>query len=285
VLLASLVGMAAAYSIFVGGDAWEYLQYANRYVTPAVPLLIVLAAIGCREVVEWPVARARLAILGLALVALSATWGSTALGADADGFNLRNGFNLDRLARAHWMALAGALALLLVCLLLVGRGRVSLGTAALASALIVVVSLPAWTEWSRDAGHLVRQNEYETRVGLKLGEIAHGEPPVAVVAGGTIPYWSTLPAVDLLGKSDATIATGPSVRAAFLPGHTKWSYRYSICTLRPALVTQLFEATAADRRLITRCGYERVWDDFYVRRGETGFDRGALARVVFGTRR
>lgn len=281
-LLMVLFGAAAGYSVFVGGDAWEYLQYANRYLTPVVPLLIVLAALGCREVVSWPRARAATAIFGLALVATGATLGATALHEDGNGFNLRNGLNAGLLTRAHWIALAGGLALLLFCLLLLAR-RPALATGAIAGALIVLVTLPAWTAWAHDAGHLVRQNEQETRLGLELGSIAHGRPEVAVVAGGTIPYWSTLPAVDLLGKSDATVATGPDVRAGFLPGHTKWDYRYSICTLRPALVTQLFEATPADRHLIEGCGYDHIWDDYYVRRDQDAFDRQALARMVFET--
>ena len=28
----------------MGGDAWEHLQYANRYITPAMPGLLVLCA-------------------------------------------------------------------------------------------------------------------------------------------------------------------------------------------------------------------------------------------------
>ena len=33
-----------AYSTYVGGDAWEYLGGANRYVAIAMPLLVVLLA-------------------------------------------------------------------------------------------------------------------------------------------------------------------------------------------------------------------------------------------------
>ncbi len=33
----------AAYSVWVGGDAWDYFGFSNRYLTPAVPLLFVVA--------------------------------------------------------------------------------------------------------------------------------------------------------------------------------------------------------------------------------------------------
>src|SRR5581483_1009844 len=33
-----------AYSMYVGGDAWEWMPVVNRYVAPGVPLLLVGAA-------------------------------------------------------------------------------------------------------------------------------------------------------------------------------------------------------------------------------------------------
>ena len=39
----------AAYSAYVGGDAWEYMGYTNRYLTTVVPVLSILAAAGLRE--------------------------------------------------------------------------------------------------------------------------------------------------------------------------------------------------------------------------------------------
>ena len=45
-LLLALVVAQLAYSVWVGGDAWEWMDYANRYVTVAVPAMAVLAAGG-----------------------------------------------------------------------------------------------------------------------------------------------------------------------------------------------------------------------------------------------
>lgn len=39
----------AAYSAWVGGDAWEYVTTCNRYLATAVPLLSALAAVGTAE--------------------------------------------------------------------------------------------------------------------------------------------------------------------------------------------------------------------------------------------
>ena len=44
VLLLGLPLGLLAYSVYVGGDAWEWMPIANRYVTPGLPLLIAAAA-------------------------------------------------------------------------------------------------------------------------------------------------------------------------------------------------------------------------------------------------
>ncbi len=153
----------------------------------------------------------------------------------------------------------------------------------LVAALLLGVTLPAWLEWVRDSGHLVDRNASEAREGLALHEAATDDPTIAVVAAGNMPYWSMLPTVDLLGKSDPVIAHGPS-RPNFDPGHSKWNYRYSICHLRPAAVLQLFEPSPGELRMIKRCGYEQVIGDAFVRTDQRGFDRSLLSRAIFGAR-
>src|SRR5581483_1372428 len=34
----------AAYTIYVGGDAWEWMPYTDRYLTPALPVLLAAAS-------------------------------------------------------------------------------------------------------------------------------------------------------------------------------------------------------------------------------------------------
>jgi hypothetical protein len=269
--------------VIVGGDAWEYVEYANRYVAPVVPLLLVLAAVGVVETVAISRRGRSFVLAGLALVALVAAWVNATIDTDPR-FNLRVDSLVDRLDRAHWVAAVAVAALLLVALLASrSESRPALTILPVACALVLALALPAWLEWRRDAGHLVRRNAYEARLGEELGAIARGEPTVAVVAAGNIPYWSGLPAVDLLGKADPVIARRPS-RDDFDPGHSKWDYRYSVCELRPDVVLQLFEPSRRERRQIDACGYEQVSGNIYARRNQTGFDRQDLSRVVFTTR-
>ena len=55
-VLACLVGGQLAYSVYVGGDAWEEWGGANRYIAPAMPCLFVLISALINEL-HLPVAR------------------------------------------------------------------------------------------------------------------------------------------------------------------------------------------------------------------------------------
>ncbi len=52
-LLLTLFLVQCAYSVYVGGDAWEWWGGANRYIATAMPLLFALLAVGLAEVVSW----------------------------------------------------------------------------------------------------------------------------------------------------------------------------------------------------------------------------------------
>jgi hypothetical protein len=48
-LLLGVFGAQSAYSIYVGGDAWEWMGYPNRYLAPAIPCLLVLVLVLLKE--------------------------------------------------------------------------------------------------------------------------------------------------------------------------------------------------------------------------------------------
>ena len=53
-LLAGLFLLQLAYSIHVGGDAWEWWGHgANRFVVVAMPLFFILASLVLFEVAQW----------------------------------------------------------------------------------------------------------------------------------------------------------------------------------------------------------------------------------------
>ena len=66
-LLAAIFAALCAYSVYVGGDVWDSLQYANRYVTPAMPGLLVLSALAIDDLLRE---RRRVVVQGVACLFL-----------------------------------------------------------------------------------------------------------------------------------------------------------------------------------------------------------------------
>jgi hypothetical protein len=81
-------------------------------------------------------------------------------------------------------------------------------------------------------------NRRSVKTGLELSRYAKPEASVAVMAAGTVPYYSGLRGVDVLGKSDRHIARLPprGVGTTITPGHNKYDLHYSIETLRPDVI-------------------------------------------------
>ena len=71
-LLLTLFLTQCAYSIYVGGDAWEWWGGANRYITTVMPLFFVLLSVGVGEMAARAVAELRENRRFLALVARAA---------------------------------------------------------------------------------------------------------------------------------------------------------------------------------------------------------------------
>jgi hypothetical protein len=98
-----------------------------------------------------------------------------------------------------------------------------------------------------------------------LNELTTKNASVAVLAAGVVPYYTDLHAHDMLGRTDAYIASLPAdISGATgwggmisVPGHNKYDLDYSIKQLRPTYV----EASAWGRQDITAWmeqHYERV---------------------------
>ena len=94
---------------------------------------------------------------------------------------------------------------------------------------------------------MVRYNRDMVRAGLALSQYADPQASVAVASAGTVPYYSGLRGVDVLGKSDRYIAhvrPYPGIGGdAVTPGHSKLDLHYSIETLRPDAIYDVLSWT------------------------------------------
>jgi arabinofuranosyltransferase len=85
--------------------------------------------------------------------------------------------------------------------------------------------------------YTVALNRFTVEDGLALARWADPQGSVAVASAGAVPYYSGLRGVDVLGKSDRTIARLRPYAgiggATVTPGHSKYDLHYSIAKLRP----------------------------------------------------
>jgi len=82
---------------------------------------------------------------------------------------------------------------------------------------------------------------------VALNDITDPNATIAVTAAGTLPYYVDLKAIDMLGKSDAYIASlQPNLNGqpswmgmSSMPGHNKYDLNYSIIELQPTYTSRL----------------------------------------------
>jgi len=85
----------------------------------------------------------------------------------------------------------------------------------------------------------VMLNRTTVRAGIELTGFADPRGSVAVAAAGALPYYSGLRGVDILGKSDRTIARLAKTYVpgrTVVPGHNKLDLDYSLKKLRPDVI-------------------------------------------------
>jgi hypothetical protein len=233
-LLLLLFLAQVAYSIYVGGDAWEHKGGANRYIAIAIPLYLTLMAIALDEFMT--AARSRMGPLEPHVKSfITAILTIAFVGASLIQFNSIKG---TRIVLAWWPEKS-----ILQDILVGFNGKVDFITGNNTGWL-----LNTRTGFNERIDFVVANVDY-VLMSNAIEKITTPDASIAVVAAGTIPYLTDRPAIDLLGKNDAVIArtethlpNAPMARLTnFRPGHSKWDYSYSIGELEPDMIVQLWD--------------------------------------------
>jgi hypothetical protein len=276
-LLLVLLVIQCGYSVYVGGDAWEQLTIANRYVSLALPATFVLVATLLAEFAEDPTYDA------LRLIGLLTAGAAIVSLAGACAYY----FTTTPIAISH--VRKGQLppyAVLDACVAAFGIyvWKKGLPDSALWKRFVLLAPLwmalngMAFASWKRNYATVVDQEM--SRIGMALKEASQPTARIAVTYAGAPPYFSRLPSADLLGKCDAPIAHKPSY-LPFLPGHSKWDYRYSLTTYHPDLILQTMRLNKQDRAYFAEMGYERLPNGVYILKGSPRVDEKAIAAIPF----
>ena len=289
-LLVAIFGALAAYSVYVGGDVWDNLQYANRYVTPAMPGLLILSALAIDNLLSDPAGRLA-GIRGLACLFLLLSFVSARRPITLQDLSVTPA---DQRLRMIGIALTLSPIFVLPLLFpatLVGHSWLArvLTPARRRSIVIVVIMVAslfaingrAASLWLVHNAAYVEDDAWATRYGLALRAATDDDATIAVTWAGAIPYFSHRLSIDLLGKSDPVVATRPRQRNIdFFPGHDKWDYDYSIGQLKPDVVAELWQADEADFGALERWGYLRLAPWVFVRADSSKVDRAAVKEAA-----
>jgi len=256
-LAATSLGLSA-YSIYVGGDVWEDFLFANRYVTPILPLVAIsLAALSQALVSRNSIGQTIFRLLPV--LVLSATFTGVTTN------------NESSVARMIVLPIVVGSAFLLPSLFSVVRKNSKLGRERAMAYVSLPVAFFLLTSSSGLASALYfgkPQGVSTELVMIQNGrDIASATTPEAtvLVAWAGIPvYFSQRPAFDLLGKNDRRIASleppepiPGTWNEKFVPGHNKWSFDISVVESRPDLIFQFMDHPG-ERFQLQNLGYLRA---------------------------
>ncbi|MBX3227486.1 MAG: acyltransferase [Labilithrix sp.] len=279
VLFGALFVAQVAYATYVGGDAWEWMMYANRYMSAGMPALIVLVAVLAERAISAPAAEREVFAkrFAYALIACGAVLVAVNLiGKKVDEQGIAATIKLEKTP-----FVAGAAFLLVGVLLRMKATAAALaeGLAALHARLssrrtvafaTLLVALLVWLpshllpfgRWAKDNAAQYADEARYTRLGLLIKAETKEDFRIAVAAAGATPYFAQRPTEDLLGKNDAHVAH-LAPRGVFSPGHDKWDYAYSLGERNAQLIVEAVDRNDADDAYIASLGFKELG-------GETG---------------
>ena len=289
-LFSAAIAAQAAYSVYVGGDAWEYMGYTNRYVTPVVPVLSILAAAGIHESVATVERRTHLVSLLLATTGVRLV-----LDAVMHVMNrgvVLTGFTWFEVHRALWLTVVLSMAVAAFLLAAAvkswsrGAGQRRVKSRAARMSRFAVAALGVWAlvngvafiEWGTEEAWGMTSDLRSARLGLILGHVTSPEAVIAVTSAGNVPYFSRRRAIDILGKTDPAIAHMAPV-STFLPGHNKWNLDHSIRDGGPDVVLGL-PRRPGDADYLVRLGYRPYPGTCFVKGDTVRVDHATLWREL-----
>jgi hypothetical protein len=108
--------------------------------------------------------------------------------------------------------------------------------------------------------YLKKYAEDRIAVGQWFGQHAHADDLMTVGGAGVIPYYSGIPAYDVFGLVDTTIAHDPHMTVSNRPGHQKWGSDAYMLSRSPTLITHRYclHGPCADENRWIPPGYEWV---------------------------
>ncbi|MDB4940908.1 MAG: acyltransferase 3 [Labilithrix sp.] len=297
VLLGTLFVAQIGYATYVGGDAWEWMLYANRYLCIGMPALIVLVAVLLsRLIATLDAARGAVFVKRLSFALIACGGLLLALNLFAKKFP-EEGVARTIVFSKIAFAVGGAFLFLgvLVRLRDLREGlvegllalRARMGSRATVTGAALLLMLLVWApsqllplgRWAAQNAAQYKDEANYTRLGLLIRESTPPTLRMAVAAAGATPYFAQRPTEDLLGKNDRVIAH-LAPRGVFSPGHDKWDYEYSLGQRHSDLIVETVDVNPTDEAYIDSLGFETLPNGMRLRRDAPVERRDLIGREM-----
>ena len=281
-LLGTLFIAQIGYATYVGGDAWEWMLYANRYMCVGMPALVLLVAVSVERVISLDADSRATFTRKLSNWLVVCGAGLLALNVYAKVFPEHGIAATITFSKVAFAAGAAFVGLGLLFRLRDGREAIREGGEALrrrlgsqktiAVAALVAMAVVWLPSHALPLGRWLAQNaaQYKdeanyTRLGLLIEATTPPDLRIAVAAAGATPYFAQRPTEDLLGKNDRHVAK-LAPRGVFSPGHDKWDYHYSLGEKHSDLIVETVDRNDEDDAYIASLGFEQLENDMRLRR-------------------
>ena len=252
IMLSSIWFAAITYSIWVGGDAWEWSRFDNRYLAVALPSSVGAVLLALSQFVTSQRRYLWLLVIGLLATTLSALGYSVST----------NPFSAEiEVGMSAAVALLVPTSLLIWVILHSRNQRPSKPATQMIAVvlgglvLLTATSYVGMRNWVETGGLHVKDDAAMTDLMLSLRSASESDAIFATVWAGSPGYYLQRPVIDLLGKNDSRVATSAPSSWPLYPGHNKWNYEYSVGELRPDVVIDLWSASQDDLEKLQDWGY------------------------------
>jgi len=248
VVAALLLFTAAAYSTWVGGDAWEANLLLNRYVSVALPMAILVGTVAVGVAIDRVSNPSRRQVAVVATLLLG-TAGAVGLVTNPFGYEA-----------APAVTTAAILAALVAVTAVVGAKNsgshfARTATTALAAVMLLgTIGGGPLVSWLGRGAAYSEVDQMQSEYGLAMRRLTGADEVIGTVWAGAPAYYAERPMIDFLGKSDPVIAD-VEPRGPLHPGHNKWDHDYSIGELLPRVAIQIWATDLAALQMIGTNGY------------------------------
>ena len=246
VLITSSVFLTScAYSIWVGGDAWEWSRMANRYISTTIPFAIISIMLGAYQFFYDIKLKIKYFKVKIFFVLIPILYFLTFI----PSFSLTG----------KLFSLFLMIIVVVLCYNMCRQYKKNLvynfqHQIMLSCLLLILISGWSGSRWILYGGMHVKDDFKMYQQSIYLRKITTEKAVIATVWSGTPAYYSQRPMIDLLGKSDREIASRKPI-GKMHPGHNKWDYNYSVGLLRPDIIFQLWGTTAKEEKMFLELGY------------------------------